>query len=676
MGIVLGIDVGGTFTDFVAYDTESRSVHAWKDFSTSGDPAEGILAGLKHYDRVADVTHVRLGTTIATNAILERKGATVGYITTRGFRDIPFIQRGNRQFNYSARWVKPEPLVHRSRCLEIGERVDCDGQIIQQLNELEVRKVAGEIRKRNDIEAVAVNLLFSYLMPAHEQRIREILSEELPGVPISTSFDVLPKWKEYERASTTIADAYVKPIVQSQLGCLEDRLKERLPAAKLAVIKSNGGETDVAGACASPVQMTLSGPSGGVIATQFIANTAGELDIITFDMGGTSTDCALCIGGQVALTTDFEIEWGLPIQTPMIDVRTIGAGGGSIAWIDKGGLLRVGPQSAGSRPGPVCYGRGGTEPTVTDANVVLGRINPDRFLGGAVTLDAAGSRNAISRIAEQIGLSIEETAQAILSIANNNIVGALRNLSVEKGHDPRQFALMGFGGAGPVHACDIVKAMGMPRAIVPVFPGQFSAFGFTATDARVDRQRTVQLTSNRMDRDRATTVMKALDRECRIMLAEQGYSKDVHIVRTIDIRYHGQNYELELPVKFAEFTEQACTGLWASFDRAHRERYGFNLPGEVVELVNFNVTAVHALDKPMLPPLPSSSACPKPEKHRRVMFSTQWIDTPVYRREQLLASQMIVGPALVEEDVSVTCLNPGQSLSVDRVGNLIIKNAE
>ena len=379
MRYMLGIDVGGTFTDFVAYDRDTRATLVWKQLSIPSDPTAGILAGLQQFEGAHAIRNARLGTTIATNAVLERKGAVVAYVTTKGFRDVVFIQRGNRKSHYDMSWVKPKPLVKRRHCFEVEERIDKYGAVITPLDEEGARAVARTIRDQGEIEAVAIMLLFSYLNPAHEMRLKAIFAEEAPELPVSISYEVLPKWKEYERASTTIADAYLKPVVSRRLGSMRARLAAAGLGDHLVVIKSNGGEMTLEAAAASPVNMMVSGPTGGVVAARHIARLLELPSLVTIDMGGTSTDVSTIEGGRESFTTAFEIEWGVPIQIPMIDIRTIGAGGGSIAWIDKGGMLRVGPESAGAMPGPACYGQGGTRPTVTDANLVLGRINPVEF---------------------------------------------------------------------------------------------------------------------------------------------------------------------------------------------------------------------------------------------------------------------------------------------------------
>src|SRR4051794_38442348 len=370
-----------------------------------------------------------------------------------------------------------------------------------------------------EIEVIAVCLMFSFVEPKHERRVAAIIAEEWPEVPVSISYDVLPRWKEYERASTTIADAYLKPTVGPYLATMQRRLRDAGFSGSAVVIKSNGGEEKLEAAARSPIHLAVSGPSGGVIGARHLAALTGIERLVTLDMGGTSTDCSTVIDGQVAFTTDFEIEWGLPIQVPMIDIRTIGAGGGSIAWIDKGGLLRVGPQSAGAVPGPACYGQGGMAATVTDANLVLGRLNPRYFLGGRMTLDAEAAHRAVASIATRIGLPPEDAALAIVRIADNNMVGALRSVLIERGLDPRDFTLCAFGGAGPLHAASLMREMGLAGVVVPNHPGQFSAYGFIMTDARVDRQRTTQLTSRRFDPARARQIMATLVAEAEAELA-------------------------------------------------------------------------------------------------------------------------------------------------------------
>lgn len=669
----LGIDVGGTFTDFVAYDSTTRVLRAWKNMSTPADPTEGILAGLADTQSDA-LSGLRVGTTVVTNALLEGHGAVVGYITTRGFRDIPFIGRGNRRHHYDLAWVKPKPLVKRRHAYEITERIGPAGSVLQPLDEDEVTALARQMRDEGEIEAVAVMLMHSYIEPAHERRIRDIFAVELPDVPVSISYDVLPKWKEHYRSSTTLCDAFVKPIVGRQLNSLSARLEAAGIAAPVVVMRSNGGEMTLDVAAASPIQMAVSGPTGGVIAAKRVAGLLGIANVVTLDMGGTSTDVSTIVDGQERFTTDFEIEWGRPVQIPMIDIRTIGAGGGSLARVDAGGMLVVGPQSAGARPGPACYGRGGSEPTVTDANVVLGRIAADNFLGGSMKLDAGAAYTAVATLAARVDMGVEQTALAIVRIANNTMVGALHTALTEQGLDPRDFTIMPFGGAGPLHVCDLMETAAIPRALVPNFPGQFSAFGFILADARVDRHRTVQLSSRAFDQARAETAMADLVSECEAELRAQRHTDDVAIVRSVDMRYAGQNYELNVPVNADSFRERERAALWEAFHSLHAARFGFRL-GDAVEIITFIVTATVATGAIDLPTVAERVDEAKPRQRRDVWFDGGWIDTPVYDRASLLHGHSISGPTLVEEAASVTVVAPGWVLVVDAYGNLHIHDA-
>jgi N-methylhydantoinase A len=666
----LGIDIGGTFTDFVAYDESSRTLSAWKNLSTPQDPIQGILTGLRSFADTDAIGGIRIGTTVATNALLERKGARVAYVTTAGFRDVPFIARGNRMHHYDLGWVKPKPFVLRRDAHEVDERIGASGEVLQPLDEAQVAALADRLAAAGEIEAVAVVLLHSYLTPTHEQRIKAIFAERLPEVPVSISYEVLPKWKEHFRSSTTLCDAFIKPVVGRQLGSMRRDLDAHGVKARVVVMRSNGGEMTLDAAVASPIQIAVSGPTGGVIAARRTAELLGLPNLVTLDMGGTSTDVSTVVDGREKFTTDFEIEWGRPIQIPMIDIRTIGAGGGSIARIDAGGMLVVGPQSAGANPGPACYGAGGTLPTVTDANVVLGRINADNFLGGAMALDAAAARAAVLPIASALGASVEQAALAILRIANNNMVGALHTVLTEQGLDPRDFALVAFGGAGPLHVSDLMTEAAIPRGLVPNFPGQFSAFGFTMADARVDRYRTVQLNSRFFDRERAASVMAALVAECRAELAAQGHA-DATVSRSVEMRYLGQNYELEIATEADAFTDAEIAALLESFHSQHESRFGFRL-SDHMEIVNFLVTGIARTGALSLPEIAAATAPAVPVAHRPVWFGDGWIDTPVFSRADLLAGHAIRGPALVEEDASVTVLDPAKSLVVDRFGNLLI----
>ena len=668
---LLGIDVGGTFTDFVAYDKTSKAIDVWKNLTVPDDPTSGILQGISRLEDAAAIRNLRLGTTVATNAILERKGARIAYITTAGFKDIPFLQRGHREFHYDRTWSRAVPLVLRRHCFEIEERILSSGEILKPVSESSVRDVAQRIKELGDIEAIAVVLLFSYVNPVHEFRVRDLLHELLPEIPISISFEVLPKWKEYERASTTIADAYIKPILHRYLGDMETRFHAAGVLGKVALIKSNGGEMTPEAARQQPINLTISGPTGGVIAGRAVARELASDHVVTLDMGGTSTDCSTIINREISFTTDFEISFGLPIQIPMLDIRTIGAGGGSIAWIDKGGMLRVGPASAGALPGPACYGRGGDQATVTDANLILGRIDPSNFLGGAMPLNPAAAEAALAKLAEPLSMSIAQAAMAIVRIVNTNMVGALRTVLVERGLDPRDFALMAFGGAGPLHAAELITEAGIPRAIVPIHPGQFSALGFTLADARVDLERTVDMTSNRFDESRATEILQDLVQRGRAELEAQNYHDDIVVQSTLELRYLGQNYELEVPIDFEEFNAENRARLWQAFHQLHETRFGFKIDKEVIEMTTIKSAVIAITEKPEFMPLAANLRRTQ-KQNRKVYFADGAHDTPVYARADLRGGETLRGPALIEEAASVTVVAPGQRVAVANSGHLLI----
>ena len=672
MGHLVGIDVGGSFTDFVAYDYETRRLEVWKTLSTPHDPGEAIVGGLEKGNAIGDIDHLRFGTTIATNAVLERKGAVVAYVTTEGFKDVPFIQRGKRQSHYDITWIKSKPLMKRRHCFEVRGRITARGEEYTPLDEAGARRIAETIAADERIQSVAVCLLFSYVTPVHERRLLEIFGEFCPDKPISISYDVLPKWKEHERASTTIADAYIKPLVASHLKSLGERLGAKGVGKRIAAIKSNGGEMTLEAAARAPIQLTLSGPTGGVVGAKQVARMIGIDHLVTLDMGGTSTDISTVVGGRESFTTSFEIEFGLPIQIPMIDIRTIGAGGGSLAWIDKGGMLRVGPESAGAAPGPACYGLGGGQATATDANVVLGRINPDNFLGGEMKLDKAAAEAAIALVAEKMGTSVREAALGMVQISNNNMIGALRSVLTERGLDPREFTLLAFGGAGPVHISDLMHMANIPSGVVPNHPGQFSAFGFIMTDPRIDVERTTPMTSKAFKRDHANRVMNDLTWESTQALMDQGYAENVEISRALEMRYFGQNHELEVGIDFDEFTDATIASMWDSFHAAHKARYNFAIPRETIELISIKITAISATDTPVLPALAAGSGAPEPIGARAVVFDDGEHEAAVYDRASLLGGHVFAGPAVIEEPASVTVVRPGMPVRVDEYGHLLL----
>ena len=560
----LGVDVGGTFTDAILLNESTGEVRTGKVPSTPSDPSEGFLNVV---DRMlgggsvsaGDVRYVVHGTTVATNAIIEGNLARTAFVTTDGFRDLLEIQTGIRPRLYDLQFEKVKPLVPRYLCFGVPERLDFRGDVLVELDEEVVREVAGSLRDEG-VESVAVCLLHSYINPGHERRIGEIFEAELPSVLVSLSSDVAPEFREYFRASTTVINAAIRPVVSQYLGKIRERVRGSGVNGELLVMQSSGGVLTFEGAIDRPVFMVESGPAAGVIAASELGRSLGHEDVISFDMGGTTAKVGLVEDGTPRVTKDYEVGGtasttehgargsGYPIRTPVIDLVEIGAGGGSIAWIDSGGILRVGPQSAGADPGPVCYGRGGEEPTITDANLVLGRISAEYFLGGEIGLDVEAAREAIEeKCAGPLGMSVEEVALGIVEIANNAMVGALRRVSVQRGYDPREFLLVAFGGAGPVHANRLAAELEMPRVLVPMSPGTTSAMGLLVTDIKHDYSVALIRRVDEVDLGTVEEQFERMVSEGREALAREGVGGDeMRFVRQADVRYVGQSYELTI----------------------------------------------------------------------------------------------------------------------------------
>ena len=672
----VGIDIGGTFTDLTLIDEDSGQLYVSKSPSTAHDPIEAVLSVIDktRHDptRVRGLVH---GTTIATNALLERKGARTGLIATAGFRDVVFIQRMNRKHHYDLQWDKPQPFVERQHCVEVRERVDYRGAELLPLDEEGARRAVRDLKAR-DVEAIAVSFLFSYLNPAHEVRMRDIILEEFPDAHISLSHEVYPRWREYDRTSSTLADAFLKPRVASYMQNLAAGLSTGGMRGHFLVMKSNGGMEDHRATIKRPIDLIMSGPVGGVLSTIYFGHLTGRSNLLAMDMGGTSFDVSLIADGTANRTTEFELEWGLPVRTPMVDVNTIGAGGGSIAWIDKGGLLRVGPQSAGANPGPVCYGRGGTEPTVTDANLVLDRLNPEYFLGGEMRLDREAAQQAIGRFGARLVMNLETTAAAILDLVNFNMVNALRLISIDRGLDPRDFTLVSFGGAGSLHAGALAAIIGINEVMVPIHQGVFSAFGLTTADMRVDESQTANMRSDLLQLDAVNAVLQRL--RCRALetIAAEGYSETPELETLIEMRYLGQNYGTDIEVPSANdgvLRQEQLDAVVQRFHDTHRMLYGYDIPGEIVELVNFKVTAIGAMSKPRIGKRePGGRLAAKGT--RQVYFKELGgrVSCPIYDREVLPIGAQFEGPAIVEEPTATTLVLPNQLLRVDDYGNFFI----
>jgi N-methylhydantoinase A len=683
MAVRLGIDTGGTFTDLIGIDDATGELIVAKTPSTPSHPVDAIMNAITRSETGnASLEAISIGTTVATNALLQRSGATVIYVTTAGFEDVPYIQRMNRKHHFSLKWTKPRPLVERRNCLGVAERLDFHGRTLIPLTDTALEDLADRIAARladypHGDAAIAVCLLFSYVNPAHELRLREFLDARFPDVPVSLSHQVAPIWREYERGSTVIADGYVKPIMQRYIEEAFAAFAQAGLDVPWSLMKSNGGKTPADAAEAEPVKFLLSGLAGGIIAGQYFGQSAGAENgnLVTLDMGGTSCDVGLVRDGKIAHSTNFEIEWGLPVATPTIDLTTIGAGGGSIAWIDKGGLLRVGPQSAGADPGPVCYDTGGEEVTVTDANLALGRLNAEYFLGGTIPLSMAKAESKLDELGSRIGLGRLETAQAVVDIANENMANAIRVLSIDRGLDPREYALVAFGGAGPLHAADIATKMGMSRVIVPVYPGLTSAFGALIAEPKITQVWSKHFRSDAIDARTVGEHFKAMTDAALDQLRREGYAGEPEIERSISMRYWGQNYEQDVPMPGGQVTPELLEKTLEAFHRLHEQFYGYSITGEVIELIRFNVTVSGHTKGVTLPAMPSNGRLPggQPVGMRKVAFQeTGLTETLIYRRDDLPAGFTATGPLIVEEVSSTTVVHPGQRLEVGAAGVMTI----
>ena len=670
MSVRIGIDTGGTFTDLVAIDDTTHETFVVKRPTTPLQPSRAVFEALGGLSvSLAEASALVLGTTLATNALLTRQGARVLYVTTAGFEDIPHLQRADKKDPYNLQAVRPEPFVLRADCIGVSERVDHTGRVLRPLEPSSLQALGEQIEARlrypgDRPVAIAVNLLFAYAYPDHERQIGAYLQHRFPDIPITLSHQVAPVWREYERASTTIIDAYIKPLMAEFVGDLSHGLSRRGLRIPFAVMKSNGGQTLAEGAAAEPVQTVLSGLAGGVIAGKFFGDLCERANVISFDMGGTSTDVGVVVDGKIGYRAQHDLDFYIPVATPVIDLITIGAGGGSIAWVDKGGLLKVGPHSAGAEPGPVCYGKGGTQPTVTDANLVLGRLDPGYFLGGGMPLDAARASVEIDRLGERLGLSAEDAAQAIVEIANENMANAIRVLTIERGVDPREFTLVAFGGAGPLHAAEVAAALGIPDVIIPPHPGLASAFGTLLADRRVDKRWTQLFRSNDADYAAIQAKLDELTSAAIAEIGQQGYAGAPLILRFISMRYSGQNSELDVPVPDQRMTSDMLAQICEAFHQKHEATFGYRIQHEVIELVHFNVSAVG----PISPPSMASRAdgnLPPPHATRPVYFKGRGsLPTPIFLQRSLPAGAIVEGPAVVEEEDSTTLVHPGQRLAV------------
>ncbi|HEY7677638.1 MAG TPA: hydantoinase/oxoprolinase family protein [Candidatus Methylomirabilis sp.] len=674
----VGIDIGGTFTDFYVVDGER--VETFKRSSTPDDPARAALEGLRAlearfglpFHQLEAVAH---GTTVATNAMIQRRGARMALVATRGFRDVLELGRLTRPPDalYNIQYEKPPELVPRHMIFEVDERVDAQGRAVRPLRDEEVARLADRL-KAAGAESVSVALLFSFQNPSHERRIREGFGRLLPGVPVYLSSEILPEIREFDRTSTTVISGYLGPLV---VGYMERMLAE-IRGPRFYLMQSNGGLTTLEMLRRRPASLIASGPAAGVVAAAALGEAAGEANIISVDMGGTSCDVSLIRARRPVVTTETHIG-KYPLKVPAIDIQSVGAGGGSVAWLDGAKALRVGPHSAGAVPGPACYGRGGEQPTVTDANLAIGLLNPDNFAGGGIRLERARAEHAIqARVAGTLGMSAVEAADGIRRIVNAGMAGAMRVVTVEKGYDPRDCVLMAFGGAGPVHALDLAAELEIPRVIVPRYPGVTCALGLTLADVSHDYVQTLLVDVERLEAEVLNRRFGELEEQGHRDLGADGVPGDRQtMARSADLRYIGQGYHLNAPVAGGALDGRGVEAIREAFHAAHEATYGFRNPGEPVEIVNIRVTATGRLDKPAFPAHPVGG--PDPFEARtgtRDVYSREhggWAPFAVYDRAGLRPGNVVGAPAIVEQPDSTTVIPPAHRARVDAHLNLIIE---
>lgn len=683
MSWALGVDVGGTFTDFFIHNQTTGETRVGKWPSTPADPAQAILRGIstlstEHDIPLQDIRHLSHGTTVGTNALIQRRGGKVALLTTRGFRDLLEIGRQIRPHMYDLNQDNPPPLVPRQLRFELDERISADGIVLTELDREQLLEVLGSIDE--EVDACAVCLLFSFLNPAHEQAVAELVRQEFGGkVQVSVSSEVQPEFREYERFSTTVLNAYLQPVMSNYIRNLQQGVLQSVSNATLGINQSAGGLMSADRARSFPVRTALSGPAAGVVGALHVARSAQRPMVITLDMGGTSADVALIRDYRADIAYEREVA-GLPIRLPMVDIETVGAGGGSIAWFERDGLLKVGPASAGADPGPACYARGGDRPTVTDANLLLGRLSADGLIGGEMPLDIDRARVAYEPIADQLGTTVRRTALGVLGIVVSNMVRTIRTISVERGYDPKEFSLMPFGGAGPLHAREVAVALGMTEIVVPASPGILCAQGLIVSDLKEDF-----VISRRTTVDSSHTAEAVAAVEELLQLAagwfegEQVAVPDRMLEFRVDARYVGQNFELEVQVESGPALDSACLpapeDLRQLFFAAHESTYGYFNAEDAVEVVNFRLTARAGRrwqDKPA--EREATGEQPPVSAHRDVVFGESGaVNTGIVQRHQLLPGHVIAGPAVVEQLDATTPVYPGDQARVDAAGNLIIR---
>lgn len=672
----VGTDTGGTFTDLIALSDDGE-ILVGKTPSTPPDFEEGVINAIRQLAvDPGDINLFYHGTTVSTNALLTRTGARTALLATKGFRDVLEIRDGSREEMYDITWNPPPPLVPRHDRLEIPERVSYDGEIVRSLDEAEVRRIAGLLRKRSH-EAVAICFMHAYANPTHEARVKAILEEELPGVYISISSEIMPEPPEYERTTTTVANAYVGPVLARYMSKLSAAVKDAGVAGAVLIMHSGGGTMTAESAVRFAIRTATSGPAGGVLAAEAIARTIGRRNVVSLDVGGTSADIATIEDGKPRLTNEQTPEWGLPLRLPAIDVVAIGAGGGSIGWIDAAGVPHTGPQSAGARPGPACYDAGGENPTTTDANLVLGRLRPDHFLGGRLKLRLDLAEHAVrTKFAEPLGISVHEAAEGIVRIANENMANAIRKQTIHRGLDPREFSLMAFGGAGPLFAVDVGRELQMREVIVPTSPGATSALGLLFADARHDFVRSLISPSQGFDCARAGVLFREMERQALDLLRHEGFADaDMDIRRIIDLRYIAQVRTIAVELPPGEINEAMIESATAAFHDLYEREFRYALRDFPIESRSLRVAAIGRTPKPLFRANErrgNADAALSGEADAFFSSAGGLVPTRYYDRARLLPGAVIQGPAVVEQFDSTTVVPPDTTLEVEPYGNFII----
>lgn len=673
----VAVDIGGTFTDLVAYDEDTQELTAVKTPSTPPGFIDGVMSAIaKAGIQPGEITDFKHGSTIATNAIIERRGAKTGLITTKGMRDVLGAGRANRPDLFNSNWDPSPPLVQRRNVLTVTERVDYEGAVLTDLHEDEVREAARKFKKRG-IESVAVAYLNSFMAPEHELRTKEILHEELgEDVRVCTSAETLPEIREFERTSTTAANAYLMPVIEHYLDRLVNALREWGYDGEVLVTHSGGGVMSARSASRVPARICHSGPAGGVVGGALIGKSAGIDSVITFDMGGTSADLSLVHDGRPSIASEWRVDWNIPILFPAVDLVAIGAGGGTIAWVDAGGSLRVGPQSAGADPGPACLDKGNDQPTITDAHLYLGRLDPETYLGGDLDIYPELAERAISQLAGQLGLSEAETASGILRIANASMTSATHLISVERGWDPREFALVAGGGAGPLHAVAIAQDLGIPKVIVPPTPGVTSALGILQVDLRHDLLRSVLKQTHQIEPHELVRVFDELEAEAREVLEHEKADSEQQVELSLDVRYYGQTPYMNIILDAIPHDRAAIDAIVERYGEAYEREFGYRFDSDLatVEFVNARVAAIGVTSDIQLRGAAQSNGRPEPRQTRSVYFeeSREFVDTPIYTRSALATETRMSGPAIVEQSDTTVLLPPGTSLEVDQYLNILI----